>query len=525
MLPVSFDWKYAIKQQFRYPGHLKVAMYVVPPNAEATPVDISRYMYSQSDYRFLSQPPKFTPNVWATLETNRWRLDGSSDIVPDRSSVILDDVWFNLRADSSLVLTFEFGDVVSFPDIYAEWDTYGGNYPQSVQVVGYNSEGTAVKSYTSTVSSSKGLLGTPIQDVKKVVLTLSNFKKNNWRIRAYRIVFGEVLEYTSEGSGKILSAEMFSSFSPLNNELPLETFSVSLRNLDKEFDPMFESGVSGYFRPRQRVEILWGFDIDADTTEWAPAINMYLESFSIPQDSKSVTINAVSRWSLLTNEDVGESVYTGEVRDLFSIAASLGDIPQDSIPVELKQIKTNAPLPNVARNVLWQYIAGASCCWLGSDPTTGQLTIKPAGTKGEATSVHFTQELADPAIEILEKVHSVSIGIYTYSQEPDSDNISSKVEYFPTYIDDTIESGIDIVVENPLITGVIRADFLLKITDLILDWYRKRRKYTVPYTGYPEVFARDKVVLTTTYGKVSDGTVLSNRVTFNGGFNGEMEVQ
>lgn len=130
MLPVSFDWKYAIKQQFRYPGHLKVAMYVVPPNAEATPVDISRYMYAQSSYRFLSQPPKFNPNVWATLETNRWRLDGSSDIVPDRSSVILDDVWFNLRADSSLVLTFEFGDVVSFPDIYAEWDTYGGNTPK-----------------------------------------------------------------------------------------------------------------------------------------------------------------------------------------------------------------------------------------------------------------------------------------------------------------------------------------------------------------------------------------------------------
>ena len=525
MLPVSFDWKYAIKQQFRYPGHLKVTMYVVPPNAEATPVDIRKSMYAQSDYRFLSQPPKFSPNSWATLETNRWRLDGSCDIVPDRSSVILDDVWFNLRTDSSLVLTFEFGDVVSFPDIYAEWDAYGGNYPQSVQVVGYNSEGTAVKSYTSTVSSSKGLLGTPMRDVKKVVLTLSNFKKNNWRIRAYRIVFGEVLEYTSEGSGKILSAEMFSSFSPLNNELPLDTFSVSLRNLDKEFDPMFESGVSGYFRPRQRVEILWGFDTDADTTEWAPAINMYLESFSIPQDSKSVTINAVSRWSLLTNEDVGESVYTGEVRDLFSIAASLGDIPQDSIPVELKQIKTSAPLPNVARNVLWQYIAGASCCWLGSDPTTGQLTIKPAGTQGEATSVHFTQELADPAIEILEKVHSISIGVYTYSQEPDSNNISSKVEYLPTYIDDTIESGIDIVVENPLITGVIRADFLLKITDLILDWYRKRRKYTVPYTGYPEVFARDKVVLTTTYGSVSDGTVLSNKITFNGGFNGEMEVQ
>ena len=205
MLPVSFNWKYAIKQQFRYPGHLKVTMYVVPPNAEATPVDISKSMYAQSSYRFLSQPPKFTPNVWATLETNRWRLDGSCDIVPDRHSVILDDVWFNLRADSRLVLTFEFGDVVSFPDIYAEWDIYGDNYPQSVQVVGYNSEGTVVKSYTSTVSSSKGLLGTPMQNVKKVVLTLSNFKKNNWRIRAYRIVFGEVLEYTSEGSGKILS--------------------------------------------------------------------------------------------------------------------------------------------------------------------------------------------------------------------------------------------------------------------------------------------------------------------------------
>ena len=526
MLQVSSNWKNAIKQQFRYPGHLKVTMYVVPPDAVATPVDISTYMYKQSSYHFLSQPPKHaTPQSWATLESNRWKLDGSCDIVPNRSQAILADVWFNRLTDSSLVLTFEFDNVVSFPDIYTEWDIYGDNYPQTVKTVGYNSEGTAFINYTSTVSSSKGLLGTPIRDVKKVVLTLSNFKKSTWRIRAYKIVFGEVLEYTSEGTGRILSAEMLSSFSPLNNELPLDTFSVSLRNLDKEFDPMFESGISGYFRPRQRVEVHWGFDIDADTIEWAPAINMYLESFSIPKGSKNATVNAVSRWSLLTNEDVGESVYTGEIRDLFSIATSLGDIPQDSIPVELKQILTNAPLPNVARNVLWQYIAGISCCWLGSDPTTGQLTIKLADTQEDTTSVGLMQELADPAIEILEKVHSVSIGVYKYSQEPGSDNIDSKVEYHQTYLDDTIESGIDIVVENPLITGALETDRLMDITTLIRHWYGKRRKYTVSYTGYPEVFARDKVALTTIYGSVSGGTVLSNKITFNGGFNGEMEVQ
>lgn len=478
MLQVSSNWKNAIKQQFRYPGHLKVTMYVVPPDAVATPVDISTYMYKQSSYHFLSQPPntKEAPQSWATLESNRWKLDGSCDIVPNRSQTILADVWFNRLTDSSLVLTFEFDNVVSFPDIYTEWDIYGDNYPQTVKTVGYNSEGAAFINYTSTVSSSKGLLGTPIRDVKKVVLTLSNFKKSAWRIRAYKIVFGEVLEYTSEGTGRILSAEMLSSFSPLNNELPLDTFSVSLRNLDKEFDPMFKSGVSGYFRPRQRVEVHWGFDIDADTIEWAPAINMYLESFSIPKGSKNATVNAVSRWSLLTNEDVGESVYTGEIRDLFSIAVSLGDIPQDSIPVELKQILTNAPLPNVARNVLWQYIAGISCCWLGSDPTTGQLTIKLADTQEDTTSVGLMQELADPAIEILEKVHSVSIGVYKYSQEPGRDNIDSKVEYHQTYLDDTIESGIDIVVENPLITGALETDRLMDITTLIRRWYAKRRK-------------------------------------------------
>lgn len=525
MLQVSSSWKNAIKQQFRYPGHLKVTMYVVPPNAVATPVDITEHMYSQSSYSFLNQLSKFTPNVWATLESNRWRLDGSCNIIPNHSSAILDDVWFNLIANQSLVLTFGFDDVVSFPDIYTEWDIYGDNYPQTVKVVGYNAENVASISYTSTISNSKGLLGTPMQNVKKVVFTLSNFKKNYWRIRAYRILFGEVLEYTSEGSGKVLSAEMLSSFSPINNELPLDTFSVSLRNLDKEFDPMFESGVSGYFRPRQRVEILWGFDTAVDTTEWAPAINMYLESFSIPQDSKNVTINAVSRWSLLTNEDVGESVYTGEVRDLYTIAASLGDVPQDSIPLELKNIRTNAPLPNVARNVLWQYIAGISCCWLGSEPTTGELTIKPAGTQEDTTSIGLMQELADPAIEVLEDVHSISIGVYSYSQKSGDDSISSKVEYLQMYFNSTIESGIDIVVENPLITGVLRADYLLKISNLILAWYRKRRKYTISYTGYPEVLARDKIALTTVYGSVEDGTVLSNRITFNGGFTGEMEVQ
>ena len=98
--------------------------------------------------------------------------------------------------------------------------------------------------------------------------------------------------------------------------------------------------------------------------------------------------------------------------------------------------------------------------------------------------------------------------------------IDSTVSYIETYRNISIADGMDVTIDNPLITST---DHAQQVAEYVKNYYLRRNEYKISYLGYPQLVAGDKIDLSTIYG--SDVVeVKNNTIEFNGGWTGTMEV-
>ena len=599
MLPVSATWQQAIKEQFRYQGYLRVILQVTPPGLQ------DALQIKTPDSESFSNPEVMNDSSsdvvpYASLENNRWLLNGKFDILDD--GVVTDDWWSTPLATGEIkTLLFTFDKIYNIPGIYFEWDVVNQTYPALIRVTAYGTENTEIGSAeVSNISSATGFVDLPFDNVLKVKLEILDWNVTNWRARIAEILFGLYAKYDSINNGRVSSAESYDYSSPISEDLPKHTISVKLRNEDKEFDPSLTTGVAKYLARRQLIQYQWGFATSYNKVEWAPLMDYYVDSFKIPEDSKEVELSATSRLDFL-EEEYRFSEYNSAKRTLYDIAQEI--LSRSSIIKEadtetpwelsntLKQFSTSAPIPVKSVKSLLQLIAGAATCWLRTNAQNGYVAITDFLTDSVGqvkTSVGLTQELGDPAFDIQEQLLSLSIGVYAYTVSSEKTTLSeneysingettltinynvntarspecqvsgatlvsftgyssscivvikpssgttanatvtitgyevkSSVTYIETYRDTSITHGLAVQIDNEFITDTAS---LSKLSNWIVQWYQKRQKIEIPYIGYPEIVAGDSAKLTTIYG-THDVDILGNKISFNGGFNGTLEVR
>lgn len=599
MIPVSTKWVEGIREQFRYQGYLRVSLEVVPPGLqEGLKYDTdATEQYSSKDA--IADNTGKQPKAYSTLESNRWLLNGKFTFV-DKDTVV-DDWWSTLINKGFKVIQFTFDQVYTIPGIFVDWDLVDNTYPDSILIEGFGNDGAKAYSYdVDSITSSSGFVDAPMDNVKSVTLTIKSWNVDNWRCRIDEILFGLKATYDSINSGRVMDAESYDYSSPISQDLPKHTMSISLRNLDKEFDPSLKVGISKYLARRQLVQYQWGFTYPDGEVEWTPKLDYYLDSFSIPADSKEVSLDATSRLAFLT-QDFKKDVYEGTERTLYQIAQyvlensgviyeSKVDVPWE-LAEKLKSIKTTAPVPKKAVNSVLQYIANAATCWLKTNAVNGYIQLADLGTETLADNnqqLGMMQQLGDPEIDVQEILYKLSIGVHKYTKSDEQTvlsqgeytvtgkttlnidyssefalgvtcsvegatlvkftpyatsaevivqssgassvatitlkgySVTKSISYIQTYQDPSITHGLEVTIENPFITDTTNLE---ELTNWFVAWYNKRQSFTIPYTGYPEVVAGDHVDLTTEYGEEPNSRVLGNKITFNGGFNGTMEVR
>lgn len=595
MITVSDTWKRKIKEQFRYQGYLRMVVAVVPPGLPESAEASSEYTEDVATAENIVFGGVSTSKAVASFEPNRWLLDGSFTLLEDEVSD-----WWSKPGDYGY-LAFKFDQEYSIPGFTFYWDEVNGTAPTSITLVGIDNNLNEVSRYTfdkhfEAVDSVEA----PMENVRTVLLYVNQWRHSQqWRARIASVVFGLYATYDSINNGLVQSSESNDTADPLNRSLPTHTQTVVLRNLNEEFDPTLQRGISRYLAQRQLVQFQWGFTTSPGTVEWTPRLNYYISNFSIPADSKEVTLETTSKLAFLTQE-YKLSKYDAGRRSLLEVAQevllnsrvikeSAKDVPW-SLSSTLSTFYTTAPLPVVSTNALLQLIAGAGCCWLRTEPTNGSVQITDNSGAG-TTTVDLSQQVGDPSIEIQELLHTVTIGVYKYTlasevtelskgdyfvagsqrlelsfSAPFASNVSYDIQgatdvrvtqfevysscvvmvveapadgrlvsivlkglegkqsitQVQTYQNTTISQGLDIVIENPLITETER---LQDLSDWIVHWYSKRQNLNIPYTGYPEVTAGDGCTVATVYSTLPDATVLSNKITFNGAFTGTLEVK
>lgn len=253
------------------------------------------------------------------------------------------------------------------------------------------------------------------------------------------------------------------------------------------------------------------------------------------------------------------------------------------LPESLKNYTTSAPTPVLQANSILQLAAAASGHVVLTDPVTDYIVFQelPNTTDREISKARSQGE---PGVTIDDRLRSVKVGIYRYQFNAEESiaysvdlNINgltileveyannkiykdltigvtggtlissnlystgaeikvsgvgtvsivitgkellSTITYIEYYNNPAVASGIDITVENELITNTESAQH---VAQLVRDYYLKRQVYDIPYIIYPEITPYDLVVFNTSYGDDS-GVVLEHHITFNGGWTGNIVI-
>lgn len=98
--------------------------------------------------------------------------------------------------------------------------------------------------------------------------------------------------------------------------------------------------------------------------------------------------------------------------------------------------------------------------------------------------------------------------------------IEKSVTMLEMYNDTEVSRGVEVEIDNELITEVETATYL---ANYLVNYYRRRNHMNVTYIGYPELEAGDRIYIPTNYGD-DQGDIVSAQLTFNGGFNGTLKV-
>lgn len=261
------------------------------------------------------------------------------------------------------------------------------------------------------------------------------------------------------------------------------------------------------------------------------------------------------------------------------------EIPWEIAP-GLKNFYTRAPMPIAASNALLQLIANATGHLLDTNLRNGFVRIK-SGVVNTDYEVGINQQMGDPSFEIRDRLKSVKVGLHSFSPKGETsevfkteldlsgtteitcyynsdaivrnpvasatnatitvgatyarvmilevtpidisqpvsivingEEIAESVTMLEMYNNPEVPRGIEVEVDNELITEMETVEYL---ANYLVDYFSRRNHLSVSYLGYPELEVGDRIQVPTTYGD-DFGDIIGTKLSFNGGFNGTLDI-
>lgn len=222
-------WNDLVYTQFRYPGKVKLTFDIMSTiSKEDVAVTSSGVLYLTSDKTTIDEDISAS-EPWATLE-GVWRADGASYLpskVGSENMYMITCSTYQPSNDNPLTLRYDLGSETSFVGLTVIWDNIYQTYPKHVTVDGFSSDGASVFSGSVEVSSVRSILDTPMDGVRIVVLTVTDWVNPDMRARVTEVYFGVSLELTGKN---IMSISESTKFDTLNSKLPTDNQTYYLRN-------------------------------------------------------------------------------------------------------------------------------------------------------------------------------------------------------------------------------------------------------------------------------------------------------
>lgn len=339
-----------------------------------------------------------TPARYATLERNRWLLDGSFKIFPDNYQVpekigVVND---ELSGDDG---TFENGQTVelafsnvsilqAFSVMFSSDEADG--YPVDFKVeVYYNDTAYYTQEIMGNTETTVSFDGFTVYDPTSIKVTITKWSLPGRRVRMVQIVPG-VYEEWSDKMLASFEATHQADFSCLT--LPYGTVNLTMNNKDRRFEPRNKSGVFQSIEERQGVEVYIGVRLPDGTVDYKQLGIFYQSGDGWKTSNNSISMD----WSLV--DIVGllvdrtfippSTLPTTLEGWIAAVVAQLGDHFVNRYHVD----PDYASLAVTANNV--SDVTGKSCgdiirwacmatgTWPRADAETGDLTAEPLWDQG-----------------------------------------------------------------------------------------------------------------------------------------------
>lgn len=443
--------------------------------------------------------------VYATLETNRWILDGSANIIPDNYDVSgqVGFVSAGISDENGNISAWVELNISGAESLYSATLGFPGGDDGVVETgtVTFYSRSQVVSTVPINNNTESHLLitGITVYNPTKIRLDITKWSKPYRRARVLEIYPGYADDWT-ERKVYSLSIKMQSSVSGL--QMPYGSASITLDNSDKLFDPRNKDGLFLALEERQALPVYLGVDLDSGV-EFIPVGVYYRRDRSWSTSGQNIQWNLVDIVGLLSDTDykVPETIPTTLAGWVESCCACVGAsfatrYTVDSSVADFAVTTTAETLDGVSCIDVIRWLCQISDTFARADQETGYLAIEPLWSQGNEYSLNDLNDY--PTISENENVAEITFHI------GDDDFIISG---------NTSNSRNTISVDNPFVTTQTQA---LVVARHILTAYGGNR-YTARGRGDPSSEIGDVATVQLDKANAATGRLISQSLEYRNG--------
>lgn len=344
------------------------------------------------------------PTKYATLERDRWALDGTWDLLPDDPTQTVGQMGYigNVLSGADgtfatppwMELQFSGVSVLQACSVYFPDNDYDG-LPEDFTVE-VKQGGTAyhTRTYTGNTAASVALEGFTVHDPDAIQVTVTKWSRPSRRMRVVEIVPGVYEEWDG---GMIAEFSVKQQGNIAATALPYGTCTLKIDNLSRRFEPRSKNGLFQSIEERQGIDISLGVRLADGTDEYKRLGIFYQYSGGWRTGDNGLTMqwNLVDIIGLLANREflTPSTLPTTLGGWIGALAAQLGvnfkdrwhvDPDYTALPVT---VRTAEDVQGKKCGDILRWVCQATGTWPRADASTGDLTAEPLWSEGNRVTL------------------------------------------------------------------------------------------------------------------------------------------
>lgn len=339
------------------------------------------------------------PAKYATLERDRWALDGTWDLLPDDPAQTVGQMSYigsvlsgadgTFSAPPWVELQFSGVSVLQACSVYFPDNDYDG-LPEDFTVE-IKQGGTAyhTRTYTGNTASFVSLEGFTVNNPDAIRVTVTKWSRPGRRMRVVEIVPGV---YEAWDGGMIAEFNVKQQGNIAATALPYGTCTLKIDNLSRRFEPRSKNGLFQSIEERQGIDVSLGVRLADGTDEYKRLGIFYQFSGGWKTGDNGLTMqwNLVDIIGLLANREflAPATLPTTLGGWIGALAAQLGvnfkdrwhvDPDFTALPVT---VRTAEDVQGKKCGDILRWVCQATGTWPRADASTGDLTAEPLWSEG-----------------------------------------------------------------------------------------------------------------------------------------------